>query len=71
MLKRIALTAVFVATAAFVGVSVAKAHSGTAPRTGAPTTRAPQGFPCVPGACITIATPVPPQGLCMPGGGCR
>jgi hypothetical protein len=28
MLKRIALTAVFVATAAFVGVGVAKAHSG-------------------------------------------
>ena len=29
MLKRIALTVVFVATAAFVGTSVAKAQSGT------------------------------------------
>ena len=30
MLKRIALTAVFVATAAFAGVHIAKAHSGAA-----------------------------------------
>ena len=33
MLKRIALTVVFVATAAFVGVSAAKAHSGTQTKT--------------------------------------
>ena len=48
MLKRIALTALLVATAAFVGVGVAKAQSGT---TKIPTTLerpAPQGI-CPPG----------------------
>ena len=33
MLKRIALTALFVATAAFVGVGAAKAQSGTKAKT--------------------------------------
>ena len=33
MLKRIALTVVFVATAAFIGVSAANAHSGTKAKT--------------------------------------
>lgn len=49
MLKRIALTAVFVATAAFVGVGVAKAQSGAAKVAGVPGTVTPQGL-CVPGS---------------------
>jgi hypothetical protein len=47
MLKRIALTALFVVSAAIVGVSVAKAHSGTidmAPK--APKGFCPRGVPC-------------------------
>jgi hypothetical protein len=46
MLKRIALAAVVVVSAAFAGIGVAKAHSGVK----APTidvTKAPQGF-CFP-----------------------
>jgi len=44
MLKRIALTAVFVATAAFVGVGVAKAQSGTKAKTIEIAPKAPKGF---------------------------
>ena len=65
MLKRIALTAVFVATAAFVGVGVAKAHSGAARKASTPSIGAPQGFPG-----SAIVKPTPPQGFgCKPGGG--
>jgi len=49
MLKRIALTAVFVATAAFVGVGVAKAHSGAAKNHAVTGTVTPQGICTVPG----------------------
>ena len=44
MLKRIALTAVFVAAAAFVGVSAAKAHSGAKAKTIEVAPKAPKGF---------------------------
>jgi hypothetical protein len=44
MLKRIALTAVFVATAAFIGVSAAKAHSGAKVKSIEVAPKAPQGF---------------------------
>ena len=47
MLKRIALTAVFVVSAAFVGVSVAKAHSGVKAKTIEVGPKAPKGF-CFP-----------------------
>ena len=53
MLKRIALTAVFVATAALVGVSAAKAHSG------AKKANAASSFEMVPKA---------PKGFCWPPG---
>jgi hypothetical protein len=68
MLKRIALTAVFVATAAF-GVGVAKAHSGAGNRASTPTAETP-GWPCYPGACAAIVKPAPPQGFKCAGGGC-
>jgi len=44
MLKRIALAAVFAVSAAFVGVSVAKAHSGLKAPTIEHATKAPKGF---------------------------
>ena len=47
MLKRIALTAVFVVSAAFVGVSVAKAHSGAKATTIDVAPKAPKGL-CFP-----------------------
>jgi len=48
MLKRIALTALFVAAAAFVGVGVAKAQSsGAKAKTIEVTPKAPKGF-CFP-----------------------
>jgi hypothetical protein len=47
MLKRIALSALFVATAAFVGVGVAKAQSGTKAKTADVAPKAPKGF-CYP-----------------------
>lgn len=51
MLKRIALTAVIVATAAFAGVGVAKAQtSGAKAKTIDVTPKAPQGF-CPSGHC--------------------
>ena len=51
MLKRIALTALFVATAAFAGVGVAKAQSsGAKAKTVDVTPKAPQGF-CFPAGC--------------------
>ena len=51
MLKRIALTALFVATAAFVGVGVAKAQSGAAKVSDVSGTVTPQGICTVPGCC--------------------
>ena len=70
MLKRIALTAVFVAKAAF-GVGVAKAQSAATKRPSAPSADSPQGWPCWPGACSTIVEPVKPQGWrCAPGAIC-
>jgi hypothetical protein len=44
MLKRIALTALFAATAAFVGVGVARAQSGTKAKTIEVAPKAPKGF---------------------------
>jgi hypothetical protein len=44
MLKRIALTALFVATAAFVGVGAAKAQSGTKAKTMDVAPKAPKGI---------------------------
>jgi hypothetical protein len=44
MLKRIALTVVFVATAAFAGVGVAKAHPGSAKNHNVSGTVTPQGM---------------------------
>jgi hypothetical protein len=49
MLKRIALTAVIVATAAIGGIGVAKAHSGTAKVSGVSGTVTPQGICGIPG----------------------
>ena len=50
MLKRIALAAVVVVSAAFAGVGVAKAHSGVKGPTIDVTQKAPQGF-CPSGHC--------------------
>jgi hypothetical protein len=47
MLKRIALTTVIVVSAAFVGVNVAKAHSGTKAATIDVAPKAPKGL-CFP-----------------------
>jgi hypothetical protein len=47
MLKRIALTALFVASAAFVGVGVAKAQSGAKAKTIKVSPTPPKGF-CFP-----------------------
>ena len=47
MLKRIALATVFVVSAAFAGVSVAKAQSGTKAKTIEVAPKAPKGF-CFP-----------------------
>jgi hypothetical protein len=44
MLKRIAISAFFVVSAAFVGVGVAKAHSGVKAPTIDVTQKAPKGF---------------------------
>jgi hypothetical protein len=44
MLKRIALTTVFVATTAIVGVSAANAHSGAKAKTIEASPKAPQGL---------------------------
>ena len=65
MLKRIALTAVFVATAAF-GVGVAKAQSGV--RT--PGSITPQGIKCAGGICAKVVAPIVPQGFKCAGGIC-
>ena len=51
MLKRIALTAVIVATAAFGGIGVAKAQSGATQVSGVRGTVTTQGFCTVPGGC--------------------
>lgn len=71
MLKRIALAAVVVVSAAFAGVGAAKAHSGAAKKVTAPSVDAPRGFPCAPGGCSEIVKPAPPQGFnCFPGMRC-
>jgi hypothetical protein len=51
MLKRIALTALFVATAAIAGVGVAKAHGGVKKAGSVQVDTTPRGF-CIPaGKC--------------------